>query len=151
MRWWDYGPSFLTRRPALGLQLNRLPEPQTSRLYMIRRLLQTAPANQSTLAPATELSTALEHRLETMGNNIAVMHRFVERLAARQEQMAQDIATLQTAQKDMIDKISTLARPLATTGPPGKKISKSCPLGSTGAITFDGVSVNPLQPRVPLR
>jgi hypothetical protein len=109
-------------------------------------LLQAAPPNQSTLAPATELST----ELETMGNDIAVMHRLVERLAARQEQMAQDIATLQAAQQNIIDKISFLPRSPTTPGPPGKNVPRVVHSEATVG-SHSTTPINPTQPRAPLR
>jgi hypothetical protein len=94
-------------------------------------LLQVAPVNQATLASAAELVTGFQHRFETMGNDIVVMHRLVETLAARQEQMAQDIATLQTAQQNII---SSISRSSSTTGPAGKNVPRvvhsEAPVGS---------------------
>jgi cobalamin biosynthesis Mg chelatase CobN len=95
-------------------------------------LLQVAPANQATLAPTAEVLTGLRYRFEAMGNDIAVMHRLVETLAARQERMAQDIATLQTAQQNII---SSISRSSSTTGPSGKNVPRvvhsEAPVGST--------------------
>jgi hypothetical protein len=111
-------------------------------------LLQAAPPNQSTLAP--ELSTELQNQLETMGKDIAVMHRLVERLAASQEQMAQDIATLQASQHNIIDKISFLSRSPTTPGPPGKNVPRVYSEATVGSHSTT-VPINPTQPRVPLR
>jgi hypothetical protein len=110
-----------------------------------------APPNQSTLSPATELSIEFQHQLETVGNDIAVMHRLVERLAARQEQMAQDIATLQAAQQNIIDKISRLSRSPATPGPSGKNVPRVVHSEATVGSHSMAVPINPTQPRVPLR
>ena len=65
---------------------------------------QTAPSNQS--APRSELPAELFRQLETMGNDIATLQRNVDRLAVRQEQMAQEIASLESAQKSLVQKLS---------------------------------------------
>jgi hypothetical protein len=62
---------------------------------------QTAPSNQSAQLPAE-----LIRQLETVGNDIAALQRNVERLAVRQEQMAQEIASLESAQQSLVQKLS---------------------------------------------
>jgi hypothetical protein len=111
-------------------------------------LLQVAPANQATLASAAELLTGLQHRFETMGNDIAVMHRLVETVAARQEQMAQDIATLQTAQQNIILSVSRLS---STTGPSDKNVPRVVHSEAPVGLPSRAVPVNAPQVRVPLR
>ena len=134
-----------------GVAVEPVSKPSDASPIRDAALLQAAPPNQSTLAPATELSIELQHQLETMGNDIAVMHRLVERLAARQEQMAQDVATLQAAQQNIIDKISRLSRSPATPGPPGKNVPRVVHSEATVGSHSTAVPVNPTQPRVPLR
>ncbi len=71
--------------------------------------LATAPGTQSppaSVAPGS--SPEPQHQLETMANDLAVVRRLVEQLAARQDQMAQDIATLQAAEQNVSQKISSL-------------------------------------------
>jgi hypothetical protein len=65
----------------------------------------TAPA-----APSPELQ-----QLETMAHDLAAVRQSVEQLAAGQEQMARDIAKLQTAGQDIRRKISALPPAAATT------------------------------------
>src|SRR6478672_12377769 len=48
----------------------------------------------------------LQHQLETMVSDIAVVRRIVERLAAIQEQMALDFATLQKSDQNVRQKVS---------------------------------------------
>jgi hypothetical protein len=134
-----------------GVAVEPVSKPSDAAPIRDAAFLQAAPPNQSTLAPTTELSTELQHQLETVGNDIAVMHRLVERLAARQEQMAQDIATLQTAQQNIIDKISFLSRSPATPGPPGKNVPRVVHSEATVGSHSTAVPINPTQPRVPLR
>jgi hypothetical protein len=61
-------------------------------------------------APSPELQ-----QLETMARDLAVVRQSVEQLAAGQEQMARDIAKLQTAGQDIRRRISTLPPTAATT------------------------------------
>ena len=56
--------------------------------------IQSAPASVT-----TGLSSELQHQLETMASDLAIVRRVVERLAARQDQMARDIATLQAPEQ----------------------------------------------------
>jgi hypothetical protein len=62
---------------------------------------QTAPSDQSVQLPAE-----LFRQLETMGNDIATLQRNVERLAVRQEQMAQEIASLESTEQSLVQKLS---------------------------------------------
>ena len=55
----------------------------------------------------------LQHQLETMTNDLAVMRHVVEELAAKQELMAQAIATLQTAQQNVSERLSSLPQSAA--------------------------------------
>jgi hypothetical protein len=66
-------------------------------------LAQVAPAAQP--APPA-LSPELQQRLETIGNDITAMQRLVASLAAKQDQMTQDIATLQSSERSLAQRIS---------------------------------------------
>jgi hypothetical protein len=73
--------------------------------------LQTTSVNQPTpgsLAAGT--SAQLQHHLESIGNDIVMVQRVVDQLAARQEQMAQDIATLRLTEQHVIDRLSPLSQ-----------------------------------------
>ncbi len=65
-------------------------------------------------------SPEAQHQLETMGSDLAVVRRIVEQLAAKQEQMAQDIATLQAAEQNVSEKKSSL--PQSSAVPPRKNM-----------------------------
>ena len=70
-------------------------------------LLQAAPAipsAQVSVAPGS--SPELQHQLETVVSDVAVVRRIVERLAAVQEQMALDFATLQKSDQNVRQKVS---------------------------------------------
>jgi hypothetical protein len=70
-------------------------------------LLQAAPVLQSAQAlVAPGSSPELQHQLETMVSDVAVVRRIVERLAAVQEQMALDFATLQKSDQTVRQKVS---------------------------------------------
>ena len=65
--------------------------------------LQEVPLTQSIPAavPAGGLSSDSQRQLETMASDLAVLRRTVEQLAARQQQMTQDIATMQAADQNV--------------------------------------------------
>jgi hypothetical protein len=79
-------------------------------------LAQVAPAAQP--APPAALSPELRQRLETIGNDITAVQRLVAGLAAKQEQMTQDIATLQSSERSLTQRISSQAP--AANAPPRK-------------------------------
>ena len=63
------------------------------------------------------VSPQLQHQLDTVVSDIAVVRRIVERLAAVQEQMALDIATLQKSDKNVRQKVSLPAHSPAAVPP----------------------------------
>jgi hypothetical protein len=67
-------------------------------------------ASTAPTAPSPELQ-----QLETMAHDLAAVRQSVEQLAAGQEQMARDIANLQTAGQDIRRRISALSPAAATT------------------------------------
>jgi hypothetical protein len=60
----------------------------------------------SETAAATAPSPELQQQLATMAHDLAAVQQSVEQLAAGQEQMARDIAKLQTAEQDIRRRIS---------------------------------------------
>ena len=63
-------------------------------------LLPEAPSIQSApVSVATGLSSESQHQLEMMASDLAIVRHVVEQLAARQDQMARDIATLQAPEQ----------------------------------------------------
>jgi hypothetical protein len=74
---------------------------------------QSAPIPQ-TAALATAAPTTPDFtQLEPMARDLAAMRRSLEQIAVKQEQMVQNIATLQAAEQEIRKKISS--RPLAQT------------------------------------
>jgi hypothetical protein len=67
-------------------------------------------ASTAPTAPSPELQ-----QLETMAHDLAAVRQSVEQLAAGQEQMARDVANLQTAGRDIRRRISALPPAAATT------------------------------------
>jgi hypothetical protein len=82
--------------------------------------LQTAPA-----LAAAAISPELV-RLE-VARDLAVMRNSVEQLAAKQEQMAQNIATLQAAEQDIIQTRSSPPLSGPVSPPPRKKARRVAP------------------------
>jgi hypothetical protein len=66
---------------------------------------ETAPSNQSAQT-GSGLPAELFRQLETMGNDIANLQRNVERLAVKQEQMAHEIASLESTEQSLVQKLS---------------------------------------------
>lgn len=86
---------------------------------------QAAPAKKSAAASVgTGSSPELQHQLETMVSDLAIVRRIVEQLAARQEQMAQDIAALQAADQNVVQKISSLSQSPAIRVPPRRTVPR---------------------------
>ncbi len=86
-------------------------------------LLQAEPVTLSAPGSVTPGSSPkLQHQLETVASDIAVVRRIVERLAAVQEQMALDIVTLQS---DVSQKVSLPPHSPAVPVPPRKYVPNS--------------------------
>jgi len=58
------------------------------------------------------LSLELQHQLDAMTQNLGILQRMVGELTSRQEQITNDIATLQIEQQSMSQKLSALPRSL---------------------------------------
>jgi hypothetical protein len=83
-------------------------------------LLQAAPVLPSAQVSATlGSSPELQLQLETVVSDVAVVRRIVERIAAVQEQMALDFATLQKSDQNVSQKVS-LPRHSPAAVPPRK-------------------------------
>jgi len=80
----------------------------------------TEPASETSgqASVAATSSHDLQHQLETMVSDLAVMRHMVEQVAAKQEQMTQDIAALRSAQQNLGERISSL--PQSPTVSPSK-------------------------------
>jgi hypothetical protein len=108
----------LTLLPATSARLDA--EPARGAAPQPSPFTQTAP----TLA-APAMSPELV-RLE-VARDLAAMRNSIEQLAAKQEQMAQNIATLQAAEQDIIPTKSSPALSEAVSPPPRKKARRTAP------------------------
>ncbi|MFY9834886.1 MAG: hypothetical protein WAK55_00175 [Xanthobacteraceae bacterium] len=71
---------------------------------------------------ASAVSVELQQKFDALQDNIADIRRIVERLASRQEQMTQDMVTLQTTQQLLAQKLSM--PPQAAAAPPAPHTRK---------------------------
>ena len=107
-------------------------------------------ASTAPTAPSPELQ-----QLETMAHDLAAVRQSVEQLAAGQEQMARDIANLQTAGQDIRRRISALPPAAATTAhkpvpPPQPALQSSvAPLPPASPEPAPPSSAAPLPPAPP--
>jgi hypothetical protein len=97
-------------------------------------LLQAAPANQATLASAAELLTGLQHRFETMGNDIAVAP---SRRDGGCQAGANGPGHCNAADRPTEYNLVRFSA-FVDDRPVRQKCAESCALGSTGRITFEG-------------
>jgi hypothetical protein len=75
-------------------------EPDSKTLSQNTAIVPEAPSLQSApVSVATGSSSELQHRLETMVSDLAIVRHVVEQLAATQDQMARDIASLQAPEQ----------------------------------------------------
>ena len=101
-----------------------------------------------TSAPTAAATSPELVQLEPMARDLAVMRRSLEQLAAKQEQMAQDIATVQAIDQDIRQKMSS--RPPSPAVPPRKPPR---PNGQSSAVQSSSVPAPPppAEPPLPLR
>jgi hypothetical protein len=88
-------------------------------------------ATKSPVAAATPANPALQ--LEPLASNLEIVRRSVEQLAAKQEQMAQNISALQVIDEEIRQKVSSptpaLAQPVAATPQPKPAQPRAQPPG----------------------
>jgi len=72
-------------------------------------------------------SPELQHHLEAVASDLAVVRRSVEQLAANQEQMAQELTTLRAAQQNISQKSSPVSQSAAVHVPPHKNAPRPVP------------------------
>ncbi len=90
--------------------------------------LQAEPATHSVQASVSvRPNPELQHQIEILTGDLAVVRGIVEKLAAKQEQMAQDIATLQAtkqSKQNVSQKITSLPHPSSSHPPPQNNAPK---------------------------
>jgi hypothetical protein len=72
---------------------------------------------------ANEVAEFKQHLLAVV-NDLAVMRRDVEQLSSKHEQLSRDVATVQATLQNVSERISPLAQPAPTHGPPGKSVPR---------------------------
>jgi hypothetical protein len=72
-----------------------------------------AVAQAESTSELADVSRAVQQQLQAVASDLAIVRRTAEQIASKQEQMAQDIATLQASERDVTQKISSLAQAAA--------------------------------------
>ena len=98
-------------------------EPASKQVATQDTALLQAPVSQPVQTSALAEPT-LQRQLETLASDLSVVRDIVEKLADKQEQMAQDIATLQATKQNVSQKISSLPQSSAARVPPRKNVPK---------------------------
>jgi hypothetical protein len=112
-------------------------------------------ASETAAATAPTIPSPELQQLETMAHDLAAVRQSVEQLAAGQEQMARDIANLQTAGQDIRRRISALPPAAATAArkpvPPPQPApqSSAAPLPPAPSQPAPRSSAAPLSPAPP--
>jgi hypothetical protein len=122
---------------------------KSSEQALIAGSLQTASVNQVTSeSPATRSSAELQQQLDSIENDIVAVRRIVDRLAARQEQMAQGITMLQFTEHNVIEGLSSL--PQSTTGKFLQRQNVQRTVQSDGVVQSNPVHIRPRLAQTPL-
>jgi hypothetical protein len=109
---------------------------------------QVAAVAQSGPAPVdADVSRAVEQQLQAAMNDLAIVRHTVEQIGSKQEKMAQDIVTLQAAERDVAQKmISLLAQVAASTRKNSPKAVRPEPARQPASAP---IPVSPPLPRSP--
>ncbi len=120
-------------------------------------LPQSAPVTQRPAPAAAATSPEVVQQLEPMARDLAVVRRSLEQLAAKQEQMAQNIATLQAVEQDIRQRMSSLPPSRAVPIPPHKPPQPAAqppaaqpPAAQSPAVQSSSAPPPPPPPRPPL-
>jgi hypothetical protein len=128
---------------AWGISLSRLLSvPDTKSFIASDAATEAVSKTSQQPLVAAGSSPEAQHQLETMVSDLAVVRRIVEQLAAKQEQMAQDIAKLQVGERNVGEKASALPQSSAV---PPRKTSHS-----EAAVQPPSVPIPAPRPQTPL-
>jgi hypothetical protein len=134
--------------PALGWLSPVSTQPPSDNLVAPQSSVtsQSAPATQTAGATPAVTSHDLAQQLEPVVRDLAVVRRGLEQIAAKQDQMAQTLATLQAAEQEIRQKISSLAAP--RTAAPRKSTQAAVPsaVAQSSSATSPPPSVQPPAP-----
>jgi hypothetical protein len=149
LAWQSYGDEakemVRTWAPSLGplLPVSAMKSPPDSQVSA----QDESPSRSSPAAAAP--SPGVLQQLEPMARDLAAVRRGLEQLAARQEQMAQNIAALQAAEQDIRQRMSSPPPSRAVPTPPRKPPQ---PAAQSSAVQPSSVPPPPAaQPPLPLR
>jgi hypothetical protein len=122
--------------PEIAVAQPSPPAVQTSEPQAPSAQVESVASTASETAASTALSEpSLELRqLETMSHDLAAVRESVEQLAAGQEQIARDIAKLQTDERDMRRRIPALPPAAATTARKAVPPPQPAPQSSAAAL-----------------
>jgi hypothetical protein len=115
---------------------------------------QTATVSQSPPTPVTELPPELMQQLKTIVSDLAVLRHAVEEIASKQDQTSRDIASLQAAQQNVSQQISSLARTTSVRAAAQKSAAKlphsQAPIQSTATAPGPAPAPPPARPPLPV-
>jgi hypothetical protein len=127
---------------AWGISLNQLISVPDAKSPIVSDKVTEPVSKTSQQTSVAGPSPDAHQQLESMVSDLAAVRRIVERLAVKQEQMAQDIATLQAAEQNVGEKKPTL--PQSSAVPPRKNIQ------SEAAVQRSPVPLPLPRPQTPL-
>jgi hypothetical protein len=107
---------------------------------------QAAQTPTATSMQANEVAE-FKQKLMALANDLAVMRRDVEQLSSKHEQLSRDVATVQATLQNVSEKISPLAQPAPTHGPPRKSVPRL--VRAEAPRLPDAAPVPPQSPRQP--
>jgi hypothetical protein len=84
---------------------------------------EAAPTPAAASMQANEVAE-FKQKLMALANDLAVMRRDVEQFSSKHEQLSRDVATVQATLQNVSEKISPLALPAPTHGPPRKSVPR---------------------------
>jgi hypothetical protein len=114
---------------------------------------QSTPVIQRPATPAAATSPELVQQLEPLAHDLAGVRRSLEQLAAKQELMAQNIATLQAVEQDIRQKMSSPPSYRPVPVPPRKPpqpAAQSSAVQSPAVQSSSAPTPSPPPPRPPL-
>ena len=131
MRGWGLSLSWV----ALDLRTNLSSGPdvtaETVSKIEVQPAIQVSHQLQTPTFLATGLPAELQEQLKKIENNIADVQGIVEKLAATQAQMGQDIASLQGTEQNIVQKLAAIIRSPGVHVPPHKNIPRAEPSEAT--------------------
>ena len=92
-------------------------------------ILSDKPTSMPAATSANEVPD-LRQQLQSVVNDLTVLHRNVEALSSKQEQMSRDIAAVQATEQAVSDKIRSLTQAAPVRAPQRKNVSKPVPAES---------------------